>query len=669
MRALDVSEELVRPELDPLLAHLESRQLLVVLDNCEHLIEPCAQLVQRLLDGCAELRVLATSQEALRIPDERVWRVTPLGVPNLTRDVLSSEIGVSPAVQLFVQRAQAIQPEFRLNDRNAQLVGRICERLEGLPLSIELAAAWLSALGLAELLERLDASLHVLVAGHRTAPDRQQTLRATLDWSHALLAPVEQVIFRRLSVFAGGWTLDAAEAVCAADAAEWAHFLQLHAGLVDKSLVVMEETNARARYRLLEPVRQYAAELLLQDTNTAEVRRRHVAWYLSLARGSGGMRSGAEQQTAYVLLHGENDNIRVALGWSISHETELALALAARLAQVFYWRRSGRHAEGQHWLKNILELDSSGLNPAYRAWALDGAVTLAADAGEVGPRMVSMAEESVQLFRDAADPAGLQAALTLLGRCLLESRADPQLIRRAFDESMHVGRAANDEHGIGLAFANLAYLEWYADHRHTALDLYAKAVEHVRRSGDMMFTAWLLSTLGWYTLAVGNVPHARSCKEEGLAILRGLDSPESVGLSLLGLAHVLNREGDVVRLRAVLKESSALLRETGSHGLVDWLSFVGKLEIARGMHARGLRALAAGDSDGPRFGSFRALFYLMPREELEASLAAARLELGEAAFESIWTEGKSLTVDQAVDTALQDLESIDGESITKKGLT
>jgi predicted ATPase len=326
---------------------------------------------------------------------------------------------------LFVQRARAVSPGFNLTDGNAPLVARICQRLDGLPLAIELAAAWVSALGLAEQVERLDASLQVLVAGHRTAPDRQQTLRANLDWSYALLMPAEQLIFRRLSVFAGGWTMAAAEAVCTANATERADFLGLHAGLVNKSLVVMEETNARARYRLLEPVRQYAGELL-QEVNSAEVRRRHVAWYLSLASRSCGRPSGAERQTAYTLLHHEDDNIRAALGWSISNETELALGLAARLAQLYYWRRGGRHAEGRHWLNRLLELDSSALHPANRAWALDGAVTLAADAGEVGPRMVSMAQESVQLFRDAADSAGLQSALTLLGRCLLESQADPR---------------------------------------------------------------------------------------------------------------------------------------------------------------------------------------------------------------------------------------------------
>jgi non-specific serine/threonine protein kinase len=657
MRALDISEDLVQPELDPLLGYLESRQLLVVLDNCEHLIGPCAELVHRLLDRCAEVRVLATSREALRIPHERVWRVAPLGVPNLARDVLATDIGAAPAVQLFVQRARATHPGFGLTDSNAQLVGRICQRLDGLPLALELGAAWLPALGLTELFERLDASLQVLVAGHRTAPERQQTLRATLDWSHALLVPAEQVIFRRLSVFAGGWTLDAAEAICAANAAEQASFLQLHAGLVDKSLIVMEETNARARYRLLEPVRQYAQELLSQEAGSADVPRRHVVWYLNLAGRSGGTRFGADQQNAYALLHGEDDNIRVALGWSVSNHAELALSLAARLSRLYYWRRSGRHADGRHWLERVLELDSSTLDPAYRAWALDGAVTLAADAGEVGPRMVSMAQESVQLFRDASDSAGLQSALTLLGRCLLESRADPELIRQAFDESLRVGELANDEHGMGLTFANLAYLEWYEDHRDTALELYAKAVAHVRRSGDAMFTAWLLGTLGWYTLAVGDVSRAGLYKEEGLAMLRGLDSPESLGLSLLGLAHVFNSEGDVARLRTVLKESCELLRETGSQGLVDWLSFVGQVEIGRGMYARGLRTLAAGDSDGPRFGSFRALFYLMPRGEIEASLATARSELGDAAFQSIWTEGKSMRLDQAIDAALGDLES------------
>jgi hypothetical protein len=229
------------------------------------------------------------------------------------------------------------------------------------------------------------------------------------------------------------------------------------------------------------------------------------------------------------------------------------------------------------------------------------------DAGEVGPSMVSMARASVQLFRDAEDPTGLQSALTLLGRCLLESQADPECIRNAFEESLRVAQSSVDQRGIGLAFANLAYLEWYEDHPRVALDLYTKAVEHVRRSGDIMFTAWLLGTLGWYTLAMGDIVRAAGYKEEGLAILRGLDSPESVALALLGLAHVIDRQGDVARLCAVLRESGELLRKTSSHGLVDWLRFVGQVEISRTRYAPDFAVLQRAPRTGR--GSARSVHF------------------------------------------------------------
>jgi predicted ATPase/DNA-binding CsgD family transcriptional regulator/transcriptional regulator with XRE-family HTH domain len=652
-KALGVREEPTRPILDTVLASLKSRQLLLVLDNCEHLVEACAAFVDRVLGDCPNVRLLATSREQLRIHDEITWPVPSLGVPHMQQIPSLDEIARSPAVQLFVERAQALQPAFVLTAQNASITGHICRRLDGLPLGIELAAAWLRALGVEEIVERLDASVRLLVGGSRTAPDRQQTLRATLDWSHGLLTHREQVVFRQLAVFVGGWSLEAAEAVCRADDIQGAEVLELIGRLVDKSLVVMAERDGRARYNLLEPVHQYAWERLLETgaESVADVRQRHLAWYLGLAQHSDPDLAGSAQHPGLTQLQTEHDNLRAALAWSLERGPEQAVRLAACLAD--FWRHGGHHAEGRRWLNAVLgTMVAPGANAEAHARVLLGLGVLAADGGEFGAGQVSLAKESVKLFRDVADQHGLNVALLHLGRCLLESGAAAEQIRPAFDEGLRVAQALDDQRQIGAALANLAYLAWWQGDRRTAVELYADAVVHVRASGDAMFTGLFLSTLGWYTLVEGDVASARRYKEEGLALLRGLGAREAVGLALLGLAHVARQERNDPRLLALLEESASLLIEAGSPGLVDWLSFLGQVHVERGAYAEGVRLLAAGDSDGPRFGSQRALLYLMPRDEFEASLAAAQSVLGESAFDEAWSEGKASTPDQAASVAL-----------------
>jgi hypothetical protein len=296
--------------------------------------------------------------------------------------------------------------------------------------------------------------------------------------------------------------------------------------------------------------------------------------------------------------------------------------------------------------------EPAGVPPSDRAEALLAAGQLAADAGEAGPDYVAQAEESVRLFRDAGDRRGLVMALQHLGRCILAAEGAAEQVRPLFDESLRVARALSDPRGVGSALANLAYLAWRDGERRQARVGYEDAVAHVRRSGDALFTGLILGLLGWSTLADGDLERARWQKEESLAILRGLAAKEAVGLALLGLAHVARREGDDTRLRALLDESAVLLRETASPGLSDWLSFAGQLRVERREYVRGVRLLAAGESDGPRVGSLRALLYLMPRDELETHMALARSALGEDAFAAAWAAGKALTPDEAVAAAL-----------------
>src|SRR5215203_4534723 len=359
--ALRVPERPGQALTDTLMETLSDNELLLILDNCEHLVEEAAHLVDTLLDSCPHLRVLATSREPLDISGE-VNRVVPLlSLPARTDEEFDKGPTVDrlmgyEAIRLFVDRARLRLPDFELTQQNAGAVARVCRKLDGMPLAIELATARMGALAVEQVAQRLEVSLDVLSGANRTAAPRQQTLRATIDWSHRLLSEDEQAIFRRFSVFAGGWTLEAAEAVCSGDGIEQEDVLDLLGGLVDKSLVVAgAATGGAVRYRMLEPIRQYARRTLEESGEADEVRDRHAASFVALAEESEPELAG--QQGAWVeRLEGEHDNMREALSWALERkEDETALRLGAALWR--FWHIRGYLSEGIRWLEQVLADD------------------------------------------------------------------------------------------------------------------------------------------------------------------------------------------------------------------------------------------------------------------------------------------------------------------------
>jgi predicted ATPase len=335
-KALGVPEQPGRSLTDALVDALHEERVLVVLNNCEHLIEEAARLIDVLLGLCPRLRILATSREALNVEGEVVWRVHTLAVPDSGRPPAPEELRRYDAVRLFVERARLRLPDFEPTPQNAGALVQICRRLEGMPLAIELAAARVGMLSLEQISGRLEDSLKLLTGGNRTATLRQRTLRGALDWSHELLSEEERGLFRRLSAFARGWTLEAAEAVGAADGIEEEDILDLLSNLVDKSLVVTEaEAPDEVRYRMLEAVRQYAREQLEESEEAEAIRRRYASFYLALAKDAEPGLTGAQQQAWADRLETEHDNMRAALSWSLANEPQRALQLAETLAR--FW--------------------------------------------------------------------------------------------------------------------------------------------------------------------------------------------------------------------------------------------------------------------------------------------------------------------------------------------
>jgi predicted ATPase len=363
-QVLGVREAPGRSPTEALAQHLEHKKTLLVLDNCEHLIDACAELVDTLLRSCPKLHILATSREALGVGGEIAWLVPPLALPDPGDRAPVEELGRYEGIRLFRERARSVAPTFELGEGNAPAVARLCRQLEGVPLAIELAAARTRVLSVEQILKRLEDSLKLRAGSDRTAPERQRTLRGTLDWSYDLLSEAERLLFARLSVFAGGWTLEAAEAVGAGDDIEEEDVLDLLSKLVDKSFVVVEGTSGEngLGYRMLEPVRQYGYERLEGSGEAEAVRRRHAEYYLALVEEA---EPELREQGAWLeSLEAEHANRRAALGWALdpvedaqepagAERAELGLRLAAALAQGRFWNAYGP-SEGRRWLERGL---------------------------------------------------------------------------------------------------------------------------------------------------------------------------------------------------------------------------------------------------------------------------------------------------------------------------
>jgi non-specific serine/threonine protein kinase len=414
---------------------------LVVLDNCEHLVEGVAQLVDVLLDACPGVRVLATSREVLGIAGETTWLVSSLSVPDPRQRPTAEELERYESVRLFVERAHYRNPAFALTPQNARAVARICERLDGIPLAIELAAARVG-LSVEQIAVRLDDSLKLLTTGSRTATARQRTLRGALDWSYDLLSSPERVLFGRLSVFAGGWTLEAAEAVGVGEGIEEGEVFELLLRLVDKSLVVAEATGEGAvRYRMLEPVRQYALEKLNETGKTQAARRAHAQYFLALAEEAEPQLLGPQETEWYDRLEGEHDNIRAALSRSLEGaDPELGLRLAGAIW--WFWHRHGHLREGLRWLERALAKEGRASAKA-RVKALGGIGWMAYGLGNL-ERMRESAAEGLRIS-DEARLGGTHRALflnVLAYASWLEG--DHERATTLAEESLALSRQAND---------------------------------------------------------------------------------------------------------------------------------------------------------------------------------------------------------------------------------
>jgi predicted ATPase/class 3 adenylate cyclase/Tfp pilus assembly protein PilF len=589
--ALRVREQEGQSLTQTLLDYLHAKQLLLVLDNCEHLIQVVAELVDKMMRSAPALCVLATSREPLGTAGELVWGIPPLSFPKLGAELNVDHLTQYDAIRLFVDRAGAANPGFAVTVQNAPAVARICTSLDGAPLAIELAAARVRVLSVEEIAARLDDRFHLLASGTRTATPRQQNLRALINWSYDLLSDTERILFRRLAIFAGGWTLESAEAVCSGRASEDCSceleafdILDLLSHLVDKSLVVAEPQDGVERFRFLETIRQYSRERMIESGEAECLAERHAGYFCHMAEGCYRKLWGPEQGRWLARLDAENENLRAALEWAAQDtaRAEILLRLAGSLWR--FWEVRTYYSEGRAWLERAVAANPNA-RPYLRANALRGAGALARPKGDYAQAQ-AFHEQSLALFRECNYQPGVGRELDELGEIAgyLGDYARAEELQTA---SLELRRAIGDSQGVAHVLIHLADLASDRGNYPQAKAMLEESLERIRKLGDKLSTGLALNDLGAVLLLQGEHVRAVPLFEEALALYRELNDRLGISNSLQHLATAAKDAGNFRRALDLYSECLSLKHELEDRrGIGRTLIYLGEVALLQGDYAR-----------------------------------------------------------------------------------
>jgi predicted ATPase/class 3 adenylate cyclase/Flp pilus assembly protein TadD len=635
-----------QPILDTVTEYLRGRRVLLVLDNCEHLLEVTARSVDALLRSCGLLRVIATSREGLAIGGEAVFPVPSLSLPD-PEAATSGELPQCEAIQLFVERAIAAVPGFKVTERNASAIAQICRRLDGVPLALELAAARVRALPVEQIAARLDDRFRLLTGSSRITVPRHQTLRQTIDWSHDLLADDERAVLRRVAVFVGSCSLDAAEAICSGEPVEPHAVLDILSRLVDKSLLIAETEATEARYRQLETIRQYARDRLLESGETTAALRRHRDWFLAMvASAEPDFFRGAESGESLERLDREHDNLRAALQWSLDepNEEREGLRLAAGLWR--FWEIHGHLAEGRRWLELFLEA-TSGEVSALQADAYTGAGILAFMLGD-HTAASALHERSLELHRQVGDPDGIALAANNLANAAVLS-GDYANARRLYETVIPWARDRGDSRALGFAIVNMAEAVAVDGEPELARSQYDEGIATFRGAGDRWGESFALDSLGVMLGRQGNHEEARQLHDQALTISRAIGDDRGIARALAHLGDVAARSEDLERAKSLYIDSLEIRRALGDlPGIASGMEKLASVITARDPRGAGL---LLGAAEKVR-ELIRAPVPRAVREEYETFRGAVQALLGEAPFEDARAEGRRLSPSAVLATIL-----------------
>ncbi len=610
VQTLRIPNQGARPPLDVLKDHLREKQVLLILDNLEQVIS-AAPLVGELLVAAPGLKVLATSRVALRLRGEQEFSVPPLSLPDPKHLPPLPALSEYAAVDLFVQRAMSVKPDFEVTGENGSAVAEICASLDGLPLAIELAAARIKIFPPRVLLQRLDSRLKTLTGGARDLPARQQTLRDAIAWSYDLLDDSEKTLFRRLGAFVGGFTLEAAEAVCDFQGDLGIDVVDGIALLVDKSLLWQQSgPSGGPRFGMLETIREYALEHLAVHGETERVRREHAHCLLRLAEAADSALVGPQQAVWFERLMAEQDNLRAALAWTLANN-ELDWGLRFVGALYRFWSFRGNRTEGTRWSEATLVRTGYAVRTAACAKALYGAGWLARLEGN-GDRAATYCEASGRILRELGDDRGAAYSFHLLGLIVSESGDLPRAYS-LHQENLVFFEAIEDERGKSYSHFGLGMIAAARAKYATARTHFEQSVAIRRRLGDKGILAYALGWLGLVTVRLGDIAAARAALEEGMAVRRELGDEGGLGGSLEGLAAVA---------------------------------------AAAGQGVRAARLFGAAESAREMAGS-RALEFEIP--EYRHNVAVTRNQMAEDDFAAAWAEGRTMTLEQAMAYAMEEM--------------
>ena len=651
---LGVKEAGGQPLLESLEGFLGEKRILLVLDNFEQVLE-AAPVVSEMLSGAPNLKVLATSRIPLGLYGEHEYPVPPLGLPDPEQLPSVETLTHYEAVRLFVERARAAKPDFSITNESTPAVAEICHRLDGLPLAIELAAARIKVLSPQKMLGRLSNRLRLLTGGARDLPERQRTLRSTIEWSNGLLEEGEKVLFARLSVFAGGRTLEAIEAICDDEGDLPVDMLDGLASLVDESLLKQEEgVGGEPRFVMLETIHEFAREKLQESAEAEELRRLHAEYFLALAEEAEPAVEGARQQVWLERLEEEHDNIRTALSWSLGQgqNAELALRIGAALGEFWYLR--GYWSEGRRWLEEALAKFSPAPTAA-RARALHRVSWLAYLQGDldraVGAGEEGLGLEGVELFRTGggdSTAAELQRMLGMVVGVRGELERDTELL----EESLALSREAGSLRGMAASLFILGS-GWRArGDLQRATQLLEEALTMFRETGDQALIASVLAHLGFTFLLQGDLEQAKATSEEAAAMFRVQKHTSYLADALNTLGWVAFLRGDSERARALYAESIRAQREIGAKvSAPENLLGLACVAAARGEAERATRLFGASEALPEAMGA-----PLEPGEMAlqEPYLAASRSQLDETSWQEAWAEGGAMTLEEAISYALEE---------------
>ena len=628
--------------LTTLTNHLLSKRVLLVLDNCEHLIQPIAQLAETILQTCPDVHILSTSREILAIAGERALSVPSLSLPDQHESLSIELLSQYEAVRLFTDRAAVVMPGFSLVLDNVHAIAQICQRLDGIPLAIELAAARIKILSAEQIAARLNDAFHLLTGGSRTALPRQQTLQATMGWSYDLLSEKEQHLFNRLSVFAGGWTLEAAEAVCAGDGIESGEILDLLMQLVNKSLIITERVQGEEiSYRMLEIIRQYALEKLTASSELNEVQRRHARYYLAQAQAN-------VFAPGLYPLEQKHDNMRTALVWCLSDtgDAESGLHLAAAIALGMF-----HPAEACRWLEAALaRADTLGMVATFaRADALLALGTILAVQGDYAAGRAHMTQ-SLKVFRELGERSRISFALNRLG-WLAREQGDSVAARAHLEESIALNRELGNKVRIAWGLITLGEVALLREEDTTwAIPLLEEGLALMKEQKDArgaLGAGWALNHLGHIAQVRGEIARARRLHEDSISLFQQLEElPIGIVWGFQSLGEIALAEGKAVIAARHFVNALGISQDEGFRVETAWC-------------LAGLAGAAALSEEPERavwlWGAAEALRQSMGVREAPASRATherlknvVRQQLGQAAFNAKWAEGQAASVEQAI---------------------